>query len=291
MERFVLLTVSGLADGAVYALIALGFVLVYKATGVINFAQGDLVTLGAYVTLWAYEDQRLTLATAAIVGVVALGGVGAVLERVAAAPLRGRSVHVVVIATLGAALVMRSLLVRWQGTGPRRLDGFFGFETVDLLGARIPKQSLLVIAGAAVALALVSLLLQRTGFGRQVRALASDRETAQLQGIRTGRLSAAAFALAAALAAVGGILVAPTQQLTPTFGFGPMLFAFAAAIIGGFGRIGGVAAAAVLLGVLQQWATGYIDPGFREVYPFVLMLAILAVRPKGLLPEAVGARV
>lgn len=85
--------------------------------------------------------------------------------------------------------------------------------------------------------------------------------------------------------------MAPTQQLTPTFGFGPMLFAFAAAILGGFGRIGGVAIAAVILGVLQQWGAGYIDPGWREVYPFVLMLLILAARPKGLLPEEVGQRV
>jgi len=291
MSRFVLLTVSGLADGAIYALIALGFVLIYKATGVINFAQGDLVTLGAYVAFWAYQEQQLTLATAAIVAIAALALAGAVLERVAAAPLRGRSVHVVVIATLGAALVIRSLVVRWQGTAPKRLPGFWGHRTVELAGARIPIQNLAIIGGSAVTLALVALLLQRTGFGRQVRALAADRTTAQLQGIRVGWLSMAAFALAAALAAVAGVLVAPTQQLTPTFGFGPMLFAFAAAILGGFGRIGGVALAAVLLGVLQQWGTGYIDPAWREVYPFVLMLGILAIRPQGLLPEEVGQRV
>lgn len=291
MSRFVLLTFSGLADGAIYALIALGFVLIYKATGVINFAQGDLVTLGAYVTLWAYDDLKLTLATAALVGIVILAAVGAVLERVAAAPLRGRSVHVVVIATLGAALVIRSFIIRWQGTRPQRLDGFFGYDTVEILGAKIPLQNLVILVGTAVSLAFVWILVQRTSFGRQVRALATDRPTAQLMGVRVSLMSMAAFSLSAALAAVGGILVAPTQQLTPTFGFGPMLFAFAAAIIGGFGRIGGVALAAVIIGVLQQWATGYLDPSYREIYPFVLMLGILAVRPKGLLPEAVGQRV
>lgn len=291
MSRFVLLTVSGLADGAIYALIAIGFVLIYKATGIINFAQGDLVTLGAYVALWAYEDLGLTTISAAVVAVLALGVVGAILERVAAAPLRGRTVHVIVIATLGAALVIRSLVVRWQGTTPQRLKGFFGFRTVEIAGARIPIQDLLIIGGSAVTLALVALLLQRSAFGRQVRALATDRSTAQLQGIRVGLLSTAAFALAAGLAAVAGVLVAPTQQLTPTFGFGPMLFAFAAAILGGFGRIGGVAIAAVLLGILQQWGAGYIDPGWREVYPFILMLGILAVKPRGLLPEEVGERV
>lgn len=291
MSRFVLLTVSGLADGAIYALIAIGFVLIYKATGIISFAQGDLVTLGAYVALWAYNDMGLTLSTAAIIAIVALAVVGAVLELVAAAPLRGRSVHVMVIATLGAALVIRSLVIRWQGTTPQRLPGFFGYRTVELWGARIPVQQLLIIGGSALTLLLMALLLQRTGFGRQVRALATDRETAMLQGIRVDVLSMAAFALASALAAVAAVLVAPTQQLTPTFGFGPMLFAFAAAILGGFGRIGGVAIAAVILGVLQQWGAGYIDPGWREVYPFVLMLLILAARPKGLLPEEVGQRV
>ncbi len=291
MSRFVLLTFSGLADGAIYALIALGFVLIYKATGVINFAQGDLVTLGAYVALWAYEDLRVTLVTAALVGIAVLAVVGALLERIAAAPLRGRSVHVVVIATLGAALVIRSLVVRWKGTAPRRLPGFYGFRTVEIFGARIPVQQLLILGGTAISMAVVAVLVQRTAFGRQVRALATDRTTAQLMGISVGRLSMVAFGLAAALAAVGGVLVAPTQQLTPSFGFGPMLFAFAAAIIGGFGRIAGVAIAALTIGLLQQWATGYLDPSLREIYPFVLMLAILAVRPKGLLPEETGTRV
>lgn len=291
MSRFVLLTVSGLADGAIYALIALGFVLIYKATGIINFAQGDLVTLGAYVALWAYQDLELTLATAALIAVLVLAGVGALLELVAAAPLRGRSVHVMVIATLGAALVIRSVVIRWQGTVPQRLPGFFGYRTVEILGSRIPLQYLLIIAGSVVTLSLVALVLRSTGFGRQVRALATDRDTAKLQGIRVDLLSVAAFALASALAAVAAVLVAPTQQLTPTFGFGPMLFAFAAAILGGFGRISGVALAAVILGVLQQWGAGYIAPGLREVYPFLLMLGILAVRPKGLMAEEVGQRV
>ncbi len=291
MSRFVLLTVSGLADGAIYALIALGFVLIYKATGIISFAQGDLVTLGAYVALWAYEDLGLTLATAAIISIVALAAVGAAMELLAAAPLRGRSVHEMVIATLGAALIIRSLIIRWQGTTPQRLPGFFGYDTVEILGAKIPIQYLLIISGSVVTMLAVGGLLQRTGFGRQVRAVATDRDVAKLQGIRVDLLSMIAFALGSALAAVAAVLVAPTQQLTPTFGFGPMLFAFAAAILGGFGRVAGVAVAALILGVLQQWGAGYIDPGWREVYPFVLMLVILAVRPKGLLPEEVGQRV
>lgn len=291
MSRFILLTVSGLADGAIYALIALGFVLIYKATGIINFAQGDLVTLGAYVGLWAHKDLGVSLVVATLVAIVVLAVVGAVLELVTAAPLRGRSVHVMVIATLGAALVVRSVVIRWQGTRPKRLPGYFGYKTVEIFGAKIPAQDLVIIGGFIVAIAGVGFLLQRTSFGRQVRALATDRDTAKLQGIRVDLLSLVAFALAAALAALAGVLVAPTQQLTPTFGFGPMLFAFAAAILGGFGRVTGVAVAAIMLGVLQQWATGYIDPGWREIYPFILMLAILAIKPKGLFAEEVGQRV
>lgn len=291
MSRFVLLTVTGLAQGAIIALIALGFLVIYKATGVINFAQGDLVTLGAYVALWGYADLDLPLGVAYLLAVVGLFAFGVVFERLIYAPVRGRSVHVVVIATLGAALVIRALIVQWQGTRPTRLPGLFGFEIVEVLGARIPIQNLLIIGGAAVLVAAVLLVFNRTQFGRQLRAIAADRDTARLQGIRAGLLSVIAFGTSAALSAVAGVLYAPTQSLTTALGFGPMLFAFAAAILGGFGRLGGVVVGALLIGLSTQWLSGYLSPDYTDLYPFVILLAAIALRPQGLFGAEVGTRV
>ena len=292
MDRFITLTVTGLSQGAIIALIALGFLVIYKATGVINFAQGDLVTLGAYVAFWASADLDLPLGIAYLVAVVALFAVGVVFERVIYAPVRGRSIHVVVIATLGAALVIRAALVEWQGPTPKFLKGPFGLaDTVELLGARIPKQNLLIIGATAVCIAVVLLVFNKTQFGRQLRAIASDRSTARLQGIRAGLLSLIAFGVSAALSCIAGILFAPTQSLTTGLGFGPMLFSFAAAILGGFGRLGGVVVGALIIGLSQQWLAGYLNPHYADLYPFLIMLAVIAVRPQGLFGSEVGHRV
>lgn len=291
MDRFITLTASGLTQASIIALIALGFLVIYKATGVINFAQGDLVTLGAYVAFAAYQDFRLSLWTSYAVAIAAMFVVGVVLELLVHAPLRGRSVHVVVIATLGAALVIRSLIVLWQGNQPKRLPGPFGFDIVEIGGARIPMQSLLIVGATGITVCLVALLFSRTQFGRQVRAVASDRTTARLHGIPVARLSMIAFGLGALLSGIAGVLVAPTQALTPSLGFGPMLFSFAAAILGGFGRIGGVVVGALVIGLSQQWLAGYVSPNLADIYPFAIMLAVIAIKPSGLFGSEVGERV
>lgn len=291
MEKFVLLFTTGIAQGAIIAVMALGFLLIYKATGVINFAQGDFATLGAYVAVWAATKHGWPLYSAYGFAVVVLFAVGVLIERVAYAPLRGRSVHVVVISTLGAALVIQAGILRWIGPVPQRLDGPFKTDPVVIIfGARIAKQYLLIIAVTAVCVALMMLLFSRTQFGRQVRALASDRVTAQLQGIRTTWMSMLTFGMSASLSAIAGILIAPTRSVTTQLGFSVMLYAFAAAILGGMGSLTGVVVAAIGLGLVQQLGSGYINAEYASIYPFVLMLAVIALRPQGLFGSDSRAR-
>lgn len=290
MDRFVTLFVTGVAQGAVIAIVALGFLLIYKATGVVNFAQGDLVTLGAYIAVWARVEQEMPLLPSYLLAVAALFVVGILIERFAYAPIRNRSIHVVVISTLGAALVIRAIILRWQGTTPKRLEGPLGFEVFELLDARIPRQNLLIIVVTAVCVAVVGWVFVRTQFGRQVRALASDRMAAQLQGIRVNRMSMLTFGVSASLSALAGVLIAPTRSVTIDLGFGPMLYAFAAAILGGMGSIGGVVIGALAIGLVQQLGGGYLSHEYADIYPFVLMLAIIAIRPKGLFGSRAGAR-
>jgi branched-chain amino acid transport system permease protein len=290
MDRFLTLAVTGVAQGAVIAIVALGFLLIYKATGVVNFAQGDLVTLGTYIAVWASVDQELPLLLSYVIAVAALFVVGVAIERFAYAPIRNRSIHVVVISTLGAALVIRALILLWQGTRPRRLEGPLGFEVVELFDARIPRQNLLIVAVTAVCVLAVGWLFARTQFGRQVRALASDRMAAQLQGIRVNRMSMLTFGISASLSALAGVLIAPTRSVTVDLGFGPMLYAFAAAILGGMGSIGGVVVGALAIGLVQQLGGGYLSHEYADVYPFLLMLGMIAVRPTGLFGSRSGAR-
>jgi branched-chain amino acid transport system permease protein len=133
-------------------------------------------------------------------------------------------------------------------------------------------------------------LLQRTAMGRQVRALAADRETAMLEGIRVSRLSLLMFGLSAALAGFGGLLVAPTVSLSPDFGFTLMLSSFTAVVLGGFDRIGGTVAAAVVVGIAQQLLTGYLAPNLSEAYPYLILVVALILKPEGLIPASVRVR-
>lgn len=290
MERFVALFFSGLTDGSITALAAVGLLVLYKATGIINFAHGDLITLGAYIGVWLTADHGWPYGLA-VVGVAALMfAIGAAVDTVTVAPLRGRSVHVVVIATLGLALAIRSLIGNWQGNQPKRLESPLQSDTTDILGAAINHHRLMIIAVAAVLVGAIAVLFQRTGVGRQVRAVAADRDMARLLGVRAGALSMGAFGVSAALAGVCGALIAPLSTTELTLGFAVMLNAFAAMIIGGFGSVAGVAIAAFLIGMLERVVGGYVLTDYSSALPFVFMIAAIAIRPEGLFGAREHAR-
>ena len=319
---FVALAGAGLAQGSVVALAAIGFLVIEKATGIANFAQGDLITLGAFLGVWATDKVGLapdglglSLGVGYLLTLAIMFAVGVGIERVAYAPLRGRSVHVVVIATLGVALVIRTILGLWQGTSPRSLQTWFGagnsldnflfFQDgvlridIEFLGvhdAVISAQRVVIIVVTAITVVAMMLLFSRTSFGRQVRAIAADRETARLYGVKATRLSMLSFGIASLLAGLGGLMIGPLGSFDLTLGFSYMLLGFAAAVLGGFGSLGGVALGALLIGFTEQLFGGLLlpklveqlggDPAnvlkYRSVFPYVLMLVVIAIRPQGL---------
>jgi len=289
MERFVSILASGISNGAIYALVALGIVLLQKATGVINFAQGDVMTLGAFVGFWLLVDHGLPQIAMFVLVIIVMLGAGVALERVGYAPLRRRSPLTIVISTFALGLGIRAALVLWQGTLPRDLPAPFP-GTFELFGANIPNQSLLIVVVLLVVSALLYLLFQRSPLGRQVRALAVDRETAILQGVQVRRLSPLTFALSSAMAGLAGVLVAPVLSVSPALGFGLLLNSFAAVILGGSERLGGVAFAAIFVAVAQAMLGGYLSPEYTEAYPFLILILVLAVRPQGLVRSVTGVR-
>ncbi len=282
MAKFVALLASGLSFGMLMALVAMGFLLLYKATGVINFAHGDLVTLGAYLAVWATVDIGLPTVWGYLLALVLMFGVGIAIERVAYAPLRRRSQLVVVISTLAAALVIRALISLWQGSNPKQLKTPVGQGSWELFGAHIAKQRVLIVVIALIVIAAMLFVFHRTSVGRQVRALASDSEMSQLSGVRDRLVSALAFGLSAVLAGLAGILIAPLGEVDLTFGFSAMITAFAAAVLGGFGSLGGVVVGGLIIGLVQNLFGGYVFREYSDTLPFIVMFFIIAVRPQGL---------
>jgi branched-chain amino acid transport system permease protein len=290
VSRFVALMDAGLAQGCIAGLIALGIVLLYKATGVVNFAQGSLLTLGGYVGFWLEVKHQVGVLPEYILTVAAVAAVGMVIERVGYAPLRRQPVQAILISTFALALALQAVIILWQGSAPKTLPPAVGSSVWHLFGAAIPHQNILIIVMTVVLLGGLMFLLQRTALGRQVRALAADRETAMLQGVRVSLLSLVMFGLSAGLAGLGGLLVAPTISLSPDFGFTLMLSSFAAVVLGGFDRVGGTVFAAVVVGVVQQILTGYVEPNLSEAYPYLILVVALIIRPEGLIRESVRVR-
>jgi branched-chain amino acid transport system permease protein len=281
---------AGVAQGCIAGLIALGIVLLFKATGVVNFAQGSLLTLGGYIGYWLVVDHHMGTVPAYVLTVAAVFVVGMAIERVGYAPLRRQPVLTILISTFALAEALQAVIILWQGTNPKSLPTPVGSKVWRLFGAAIPYQNILIVVMTVVLLAALMLLLQKTTLGRQVRALASDRETAMLQGVRVSLLSLLMFGLSASLAGFGGLLVAPTLSLSPNFGFTLMLSSFAAVVLGGFDRIGGTVAAAVVVGIVQQLLTGYVAPNLSEAYPYLILFVALVLKPEGLIRGSVRVR-
>jgi branched-chain amino acid transport system permease protein len=282
VSRFIALFASGLAYSAILALVALGFLVLYKATGVLNFAHGDLVTLGTYVALWAITQLHFPIVAGYAFAIFLLFIAGVVVERLAYAPLRSRPPLVVVIATLAAAIVIEGCIAVWQSSNPTSLPSPLGNNVFTLFGAQISYQEVAVVAVSAVVIAGLLFAFHRTSLGRQVRAVAADPKTARLYGVRTRLLSIIAFGASASMACLAGVLVAPLSTVNLTFGFSLMINAFAAAVLGGFGSLGGVVLGAFVIGMIQQVVGGYVFQSYAPALPFIIMFLVLAVRPQGL---------
>jgi branched-chain amino acid transport system permease protein len=283
MAQFLSLFISGIAYGAVLVVMALGLLLLFRATGVINFAHGDFVTTGAYVALWCVTALKLPVYAADLLTLALMFGAGVLLERIAYAPLRNRSPITIMIATLALGVAIEGLLDYWQGSNPKAVPGPFGSRAVSLGSVVVTDQRLLVIAITAVAVLALLVMFHRTSFGRQVRALAWDAEVARMCGIRTRAVATVSFGLSAMFAGLAAIMVAPTGFVDPTFGFNLMVSAFAAAALLGFGSFLGVVVGGLAVGLSQQLVGGYLFPNYADILPFVLILILIRIRPQGVL--------
>jgi branched-chain amino acid transport system permease protein len=280
MDTFIQLTVAGLSNGAILALAALGFVLIYKASGVINFAQGQFLLVGAFV-VWALTVDAGLHWVLAVAGAIAVAVVlGIVVERLILRPLVGEPTISVIMVTIGLAQVLGALVQIIWGTNPRQFPEFIPSDPVTIAGARVGENRLWAVGLAALALVAFAVFFQRSRYGIAMRAVADDQQAALAQGISVRRIFALAWALAAVSALLGGVLLADIAEVSQNLAsFG--LIVFPVVILGGLDSVPGTIVGGVVIGLLSQYAEG-LSPGASQVAPYVALVLILLVRPYGL---------
>lgn len=282
-EQFAQYLASGLVVGGIYALIGLGFVIVYSVTRVINFAQGEFVMLGA-LSMTTLYGWGVPLPAAFVLTVFAVSAVGALLEQVAIHPARGAPPLAVLIITIGASIAVRGAALALWGTDPFALPAFSAGPPVHLFGAIVVRQGFWVLAVAAAAFALLWLFFTRTYTGTAVRACAVNPRAARLVGIRVDRMFLLAFALSGALGAVAGAVIAPITYATYDMGLMLGLKGFVAAVLGGLTSPPGAIAGGFLLGVLESVAAGLVSSGYKDAVAFVVLIGLCLVQVAGWLP-------
>ena len=286
MDIGIQLGVAGLAIGMIYALVALGFVLIFNAVNVVNFAQGDFAMIPAFIVAFLLTGSGLPL-WVAIIGTILFAVVfGLVFNRLVYFPLRKRSFVPVIIATIGVSLFLKNIALVVFGADPRRVQPLVS-GVVNIFGTRVNAQYLIIIGVTAVLLIAQYLVFDRTIIGKRLQATAQNREMAALMGINTGLMIAATFAYSAVLGAVAGILVAPLFGVTTGLGTIIALKAFAATVIGGFGSVPGAVIGAVFLGLVEIFGAAYVSTDYKDAFAFVILIAVLLFRPEGFFGEKI----
>jgi branched-chain amino acid transport system permease protein len=281
MSQFLQLLFSGLTVGATYALSALGFSMIYNASGVINFAQGEFIMLGGMVAA-VLTASGLPLPFAVVAAILVVAVVGLLVEKLAIEPARDADITSIIIITIGVSMILRGVVEVTLGKGNLALPHFSGDTPIAIGGATLLPQSLWVMAVTAVVVAALAVFFGRTRVGKGILATAHNRLAAQLVGVDVKKVLLASFGLAAALGAVGGVLITPIATTSYDAGLMLGLKGFVAATFGGLGSGVGAIAGGVLLGLIETMTAGYVSSSYKDAVPFVLVLVVLVVRPRGL---------
>ncbi|RLV50360.1 branched-chain amino acid ABC transporter permease [Nocardioides mangrovicus] len=275
--------VGGLTLGAIYALVALGFSLVYRTMGLVNFAHGQVAMIGAFTMSTFYMTAKLPFVLAIGIAVVVTAVLGLVIERVLR-PLEGKDFDLMLIGTIGFGVMLEALaVVVWGATG-RAVPSPLHTAPLSVAGLKIQTYSLLVLVVALVTTAMLVGFLHRTRVGAAMQAVAMDPEAATSVGIHVGRSNAIAFAIGAGLAALAGGLAGPMLYVNATLGSTIGIKGFAAAILGGFGNITGAIVGGLGIGVLDAFAAGRFG-GYSDLVVFLLFAVLIMVRPTGIFGE------
>lgn len=281
MEFFILLVSTGLVSGAAYGLIAMGFALIYKATGVVNFAQGELVMLTAYISFSISTSFDLSFGPLILVAIPISMLIGLLLERIFIRPMLGEPIFAIVMVTVGLAVILRGVTIIIWGPDPYNFTAGIPTTVVHIGNVPFYPAQLYLIAALGVMTAAGWAFLRFTRIGIAMRAVAANETAALLAGISVSRIHAVAWMLSSAIAAIAGILFAANYKLAPDLWF-QGLKSFPAVILGGMDSVIGSALAGLVIGVIENLFQGYVGQGLREISGFIVIILVLMIRPYGL---------
>lgn len=283
--------IGGLGLGSVYAIIALGYSMVYGIAKMLNFAHGDVIMVGAFVAYFALSSFGLPTIVALILSVVACTVLGIVVEKLAYKPLRGASSLSVLITAIGVSYFLQNAAMLMWGTDtkifPTILEG-----TLTIGELSIPYLTLLTILSCIVIMVVLTMFINKTKTGRAMRACSEDKGAASLMGINVNQIISITFAIGSGLAAIAAVLLCATYpSVYPTLGSMPGIRAFTAAVLGGIGSIPGAFLGGLLLGVIENLARAYISTQLSDAIVFMVLIVILLIKPTGLLGKKVNVKV
>jgi branched-chain amino acid transport system permease protein len=282
---------SGLTAGAVYALVGIGFNIVYNSTSIINLAQGEFVVIGGLMMWLFLEGLKLSFMTSIILTLAVAGSIGLIMERLTIRPLLKKAdLLLMIMVTIAVSILMRGILMFKFGKEPYSYPPFTEGEPIIVYGAVIQQQTLWVIFITGLCIVLLYLFFNKTLLGKAMRACSVDPRAARLMGINVSRIVMLSFVISAVIGAVGGIAITPISLME--YDKGPMLAVkgFCASIMGGLGRGRGAVIGGFVLGILESLTAGYIHSGMKDAVALIIMLFILFVRPAGLFGSAEVAR-
>ncbi|CAM3141079.1 branched-chain amino acid ABC transporter permease [Streptobacillus ratti] len=287
-KNFIDQTINGLQTGSIYALIALGYTMVYGIVKLINFAHGDILMIGAYISFVAV-NRGFGLTTALILSIIFCSVLGIVIERLAYRPLRDSSRMNVLITAIGLSFLLESLALIYFGASPKIIKSEFiprylsSSEYISIFGIRVSNLSFFIIIATLFCMLLLHIFIKYTNLGKATRAVSQDISAAKLMGINTDFTISLTFAIGSALGSLGGVMYALTYpRIDPYMGLLPGLKAFIAAVFGGIGNIPGAMVGGYVMGLLETYVKGYISSTWANPIVFILLIIILLFKPNGL---------
>jgi branched-chain amino acid transport system permease protein len=290
VATYLQLLIQGLAIGAIYGLVALGFVLIVTSVNVMNFAQGEFLMLGSFLGVTLSTALGFPFWLTLIGTVLICAFLGVVFDRVIYQPMRHGDFATHLIATLAASIVIRNVAQHVWGPDTRSYYEPFRQHIITFHELLINPQHLLILAMTVLLVIILYYFFFETGVGRMMRATSQDRDTSSLLGVRVNRVSMLAFAIASAVGGLAGVLVAPLFLVDLNVGFMAALKAFIATIIGGWGSIPGALAGGLIVGIVEVFAAHFFTASFKDPVAFVVLILFLMFRPKGLISERIGEK-